>query len=480
MQENLREKYPEFTYESFTYSPVKNGLEIGFTFKLGNEIEFHPTLKINQISEQELQRVPHDVLDRLVFNLGMVEMLSYWKAAASPKIIIKPLGLNTIQKAWWYDLLVKGMGEFFYKNKIDFRGDDFVRITGRPFDFGTHQMVHPFAQGDKESVGRSPDYGTHQTVHPFVRDDKINSALVPVGGGKDSAVTLEVMKKFGMKYTAFALNPIPATLEMVKLNNCDLITAEREIDPTLIRLNHEGFYNGHTPFSAYLAFLSLIVAVLKDDNMIVLSNEQSSNQPTAKYLDTAINHQYSKTYEFEQKFREYVNQYLVADISYFSLLRPLGEIQISKIFAKFPEYFPIFISCNRGGKENRWCGECAKCLSTFILLAPFIELGKLELIFKKNLFTDINLAPILDALVKNDLDRPFECVGTREEIITAIYLIIQKSTTPFAPLLTYARDDLLVNKFNMNENEVNKLLGEFHQNNFVLEELGEILELFIS
>src|SRR5262249_36602289 len=161
-------------------------------------------------------------------------------------------------------------------------------------------------------------------------------------------------------------------------------------------------------------------AVLSNTSMIAVSNEESSNEKTTTYLGHEINHQYSKSYEFEKKFRVYVQQYISSQISYFSFLRPLGELQIAKLFSKMEKYFPIIRSCNRGQTTNTWCCECAKCLSTFILLYPFLG-EKIQKIFPENLFEKESLVPILQSLIDPQIVRPFECVGTREEMIVGLY-----------------------------------------------------------
>jgi hypothetical protein len=72
------------------------------------------------------------------------------------------------------------------------------------------------------------------------------------------------------------------------------------------------------------------MAYLTNRKYIVLSNEGSANEPTV--IGTNINHQYSKTYEFECDFYQYTKKYFNIDIKYFSLLRPIKEIQIAYLF----------------------------------------------------------------------------------------------------------------------------------------------------
>src|SRR5204862_4005846 len=105
-------------------------------------------------------------------------------------------------------------------------------------------------------------------------------------------------------------------------------------------------YNGHVPFSTHMAFISLFTAMLYDYRYTIFANEESANYGSVTYLGREINHQWSKSLEFELLFQEYVKQFLTPDISYFSILRPFSEIAIAKRFVQYQQYFPVFSSCN--------------------------------------------------------------------------------------------------------------------------------------
>ena len=222
----------------------------------------------------------------------------------------------------------------------------------------------------------------------------------------------------------------------MKLAGCKKpVVAERKIDKLLLNLNRKGFLNGHTPFSAYLAFLTTLVASLFGQKYIALSNEKSSNEGNVKYLGRTINHQWSKSFEFEIKFRKYSEKYLTEAVEYFSFLRPLYEIQIAEIFSRYPKYFPVFLSCNEAYKTasgtkkpaKKWCGKCSKCLFVFMVLYPFLKKKEILKIFGKNLFQDKKLLPLLQQLIGERGFKPFECVGTRSECRKALKLGLKKA-----------------------------------------------------
>jgi hypothetical protein len=398
----LRRQYHSLAYESYKYTRAGNHLVIEFTFNLADRYLFRPMLKVplqfNHIQETPSVNLSASVLDNLVFHIGMIELVSYWKAACPSKIIIKPFSLGEQQLLWWKKLYYLGLGEFFYMNSIQVPFEDYVTLSS-----DSPKETRSFSFAPK------PSY------------------LIPVGGGKDSAVTLELLSRIDMNCIPFVINPQAATDGTIRASGISpekTITFQRKIHPRLLSLNEKGYLNGHTPFSALLAFSSLLGAYLAGYSNIALSNESSANEPTVP--GTSINHQYSKSFEFEEDFRQYVGEYISPDFNYFSFLRPLSELQIARIFSAYPKYFNDFRSCNAGTSTNSWCGKCAKCLFTYIILSPFLDVTVLQDIFNKDLFSDETLSPVFDELTGIDMNKPFDCVGTTDEVNVALTAAIKK------------------------------------------------------
>jgi hypothetical protein len=446
----LRKKHPIFLYENFNYKQEGNSLIIFFSFKIYPDIEFNPKITIENIDNKIFSKLDSGVLDNFIFNLGLIEMISYWKATCSPKIEIKAGSLNQQQKIWWENLLIKGLGEFFYQNKINFKQEKFIEIES--------ESSNKFLK----------DISQHQALY-----------LILNSGGRDSAVTLEVLRELKKEGTILMLNPTLSSQELASLSQIgNNITVTREIDSRLLELNSKGYLNGHTPFSAYLAFLSLLCALILNHEFIIVSNERSANEENVEFLGEKINHQYSKSFEFEKEFREYVGTNLSGNIKYLSLLRPLYEFQISKIFSNYPKYFSAFKSCNKAQKDNTWCGECPKCLSTYITLYPFINAEQSIKIFHKDLYASKELADLLLHITGVKLPKPFECVGTYEELQEGLRLSIKKlegNNQPLPFLLRYAKEKVL------NENYTqSKILTSWNQNNFLPNDLAQTLKAKIA
>ena len=355
----------------------------------------------------------------MIFSLGMVELISYWKIACPPTVTVEAGRLNQDQIDWWKDLYFNGLGEFFYVNGIKEADPNHfmdIRCVGQHETQCAGQLKAPCTDQYKE---RHEECGV-ETV------GKGNGVLVPIGGGKDSAVTLELLRLAGKPVCAYIINPRGATIhttEVAGLDAAHVISAKRTLDSNMLELNCQGYLNGHTPFSALVAFSGIIAARMHGLTMVALSNESSANESTVQ--GSTVNHQYSKSFKFEEDFHYYQTTYLKGSAYYFSMLRPLSEFQIARFFAGQKQYHGIFRSCNAGSKTDSWCGHCPKCLFVYLILSPFLKPQEVRDIFGRNMLDDWDMKETLDQLIGIEEEKPFECVGSRDEINTAIVLTIK-------------------------------------------------------
>lgn len=419
----LRNKYDTFIYDSYEIEELENTTKITYNFIVPSLTQYKPTLEVKKFKIDSFTK-------NLIFHIGLVELVSYWKATCSKNVIIKAGYINKEQIEFFKKLYFYGLGELFYTNGITPNYDDFINIKCEL----------------KEQNIEIPNYVG-------------NGNLIPIGGGKDSNVTLEIMKSDFEDNLCFIINPKQVTLSCAQTagySNEKIVTVKRTIDKNLIELNKQGFINGHTPFSALVAFLSYFNAYITGKKYILLSNESSANESNVD--GTKINHQYSKTYEFECDFNEYTKKYFKIDIKYFSLLRPLSEYQIAMLFSNYEKYHKIFKSCNVGSKKEpwHWCCSCPKCLFVYIILSPFLYKEKLIEIFGEDLFEKEDLLDTFIELTGYGKTKPFECVGTYEEVRYAITKTISKlDKQPY--LLKYYKEHFELENLNKNlENKYNR------------------------
>jgi len=352
--------------------------------------------------------VDADKLSSILRDLHLILGISYWKVFC-PKEIIIPYSLTEDQVKFWNTVYTKGLGEFFYMNKIDFH---------KLIDFGGCQTSNHFAS--RALAGKKARQASAKS-------------LVGIGGGKDSIVMIEMLKKQKKNITGYVLKNKNADFaiqkKVLELMRIDYLVIEREMDKKLFELNKKpGSFNGHVPISAIYAFIGLFLAMIYGFSEVILAQEKSANEGNVKYLGETINHQWSKSEEFEQMLQRYVKRFVTPEITINSVIRKYSELEIIKEFAKREKYFSVFSSCNKNYKINNktdklWCGQCPKCAFVFLGLAAYLPKDKVLAIFGKNLLNDPNLLSIYQDLLGIGKNKPFECVGTASEVKEAFRLV---------------------------------------------------------
>lgn len=393
--------YEKFIFQSHHFDPETG--EISLVYRLENSeedfIEFEEKLKI------PAENIRLNAVGQSLLALHLAGGASYYKTCCPKQIEVRSGILNDEQAAFWTDVYENGLGEFFYRNEIDFRG-----LVSFPVQNPGTPVFH---QSDRPSTGRT---------------------LIPVGGGKDSVVTIELLRKDETKdITLLRMGSHPLIDELVSISGLPCITVERSLDPKLFELNEQGALNGHVPISAYLSCVATIVAEAIGFDEIVMSNEKSASSGNVQYLGKEINHQWSKSDAFEIAFNDYIRQYINKNLRYYSRLRALSELQIAEEFCKFPQYFDCVTSCNTNWKilsqkstSDRWCGTCPKCTFVFALLAANLSKDTVLRIFGKNIFEDASTEQMYKRLLGEEGFKPFECVGTPEETSEAFAKIKQR------------------------------------------------------
>lgn len=248
-------------------------------------------------------------------------------------------------------------------------------------------------------------------------------ALVPIGGGKDSALVAELVPDGVL----FAVNPVGAHERLAQALGRELIGARRTLDPQLRELVAQGAPNGHVPVTAITSAISVLVATALGLGDVLMGIERSADEPTVITPDgVAVNHQFSKSWAAEQLLRE---AFLPTGVRYLSLLRPLSELGIGAAVAR-RGLAPHIVSCNRvftvwssttASREQRPCGTCAKCLFTALMVAPSSAPDEVAAQYGSALLDDPDHLAGVQALWSDE--KPFDCVGERLESAAAVTLL---------------------------------------------------------
>jgi hypothetical protein len=450
-------KYKNFVFESYNFDRASGRLSLKYSLDEG--IQFEEIMQFD-LAGVQWEQVDKESLERALRAFHLMAGVSYYKAYCPNKMTVKTGELNEQQAEFWNNLYTKGLGEFFYQNQIKF--DGLVNFPSK---------VQAVAEG---AVG---------AVKEVKFSDK---ALLPIGGGKDSLVSAEILMSGGIDFDLFSLrdsDPIRETAEILRKKR---LIVGRQISPKLLELNAEGALNGHVPITAYISFLLVVCAIIYDYKNIVLSLEKSANFGQIYYGGIDINHQYSKSEQFEKDFNEYVQKNIVRGLNYFSLLRGMYEIKIAEIFAKsvnLEKYLPSFASCNKNFKldgskpKTRWCGECPKCVFVWTILSPFLEKSVLVKVFGKDLYADEKLLEVFEELLGLRNIKPFECVGTPEEMQLAL-LKVRAGGKYQGEVILEMFEEKVLKQLKLNEATLAKQTMQIEKSAFIPEDLEKLLEKY--
>ncbi len=334
--------------------------------------------------------------DRALLHLHIAAGTSYYKTAAPSEVLVEDDALSPAELDFHHHLYDEGLREFALTNGLAVPRT----VTIRP--------QHAW-HGGKQLPAEPPGRGL----------------LVPIGGGKDSMVLIEAVRHLGPRL--FAVNPHPLVVELASRTGLELVVVRRRLDPGLSALNESGALNGHVPVTAIVSLIAVVGAFVYGYDTIAMAVERSASEATVSVDGVPVNHQYTKSLEFEQLLSALVAGSISPGITYGSALRPYSELAIARTFAGLTGYHDAFCSCNTVFRQTapagqRWCGNCPKCRFVGLMLSPFLGREELTAIIGTDMFADPAQVHGFAALM-SDEDKPFECVGERGESAAALRLL---------------------------------------------------------
>jgi len=371
-------------------------------------------------------------VERALRLLHLVAGVSYYKAAVPEEIGIESYDIDAGTAALLATIYENGLGEFAWRNGLQLRG----RIRFPHAAEGESLLPHA-VEGALSADEGAPALGLR------------SHALVAIGGGKDSLVSIEALRAAGVEQTVAWIGGSQLIRACAERTGLPTMAIGRQLAPQLFDYNRQGAWNGHIPVTAVNSAILALAALLHGVDQVVFSNERSASYGSRIVaedgsLAAEVNHQWSKGWEFEQAFGDHLQRHVAADLHYYSLLRPLSELAVARQFARSGRYDAHFSSCNRNfhilGERpvSRWCGVCPKCHFVFLALAPFMSKPRLVGILGRNLLDDPAQADGFDALLEYRNHKPFECVGEGRESRAAMAALAQRPEW---------REDALVQRF---------------------------------
>jgi UDP-N-acetyl-alpha-D-muramoyl-L-alanyl-L-glutamate epimerase len=387
--------------------------EVRLRYRLDDEVAFCERIAVPGADPAAWE---HPAVAECVRLLHLLAGVSYYKAAAPPRIDLGPTPLREGERAFLRGFYLDGLGEYAYVNGLDLSGLDIVGGV---------------------DAGPVPAW----PVAPLERP------LIPFGGGMDSIVTVEALRGAADDPALFIMGRRGTRYEAIEdaaaVADLPIVRADQTLDPQILRSAELGFRNGHVPITGVLSMMALLVAALHGRGAVVMSNEWSASIGNLEVGGRTVNHQYSKSWAFEEALRGALAGAFDPAPEYFSYLRPYSELWIARRFAELTRYHRVFRSCNRAfhidpaARLDRWCGRCDKCAFIDLILAPYLPAAELDAIFSgEEPLANPALAPAFRSLLGTSSDRkPFECVGEEEECRIAALLAAQRDDRADAALL---------------------------------------------
>jgi UDP-N-acetyl-alpha-D-muramoyl-L-alanyl-L-glutamate epimerase len=367
--------------------------EVTYRYSTGGR-EFVNRVTLSCCSKEQLERVAPEVVARILDGVGLIFTIYCFSLADFAAVHVESRSFPASSRPFWEDFAYGALGEFRFVNGLDPRRR--VKFVG----------------------------GSADEMLPPPRIDTPPRLLLLNGGGKDSVVSLELLKAMRVPFDVFSVDPNPTRDGIIALSgDRESLHVEVKIDPSI--QSHSRYPWWPEAAGALVCFLAQIPAVVHGYRYVALGNEHSADFGNVRYRGIEINHQYDKSSEFEKNFDEYIQSFVVQGIHTFSLLRPLYDLRIAEIFTRFERYFPVFVSCNNGIKDGVWCKRCPKCAFVYVALRSFLDEEPLRRIFGEDLLQHARIRRHILDMVAGRV-RPWECIGTKDECRLALRLTLDR------------------------------------------------------
>lgn len=393
---------------SFTFGTYRIDTErsvASFTYKVafanGKEETYTDRLYFKEVTPEQWQSVPKRVLEPTLQALLLMLGINYWTVYPTKNMRIEGFTLTREQAQFWDALYLNGLGEYFYRMKMDF-----------------HDLI-------------AFPYEASATASAPERFERPHRALLLNGAGKDSIVSAEILKVSGIPFDFFAFGPSLAHERVAALVGAKTIVVNRRRDPRINIARALNRVSSAYPSVSTFTFTATLLAELLGYDSIIFSNERSADIGNLSFRGLAVNHQWCKSSEAERLTNDYIQRYITPDIQTSSLLRQYSELEIVRRFVGYPQYLRVVTSCNsyfcysrleqRFMRTPYWCKECPKCMFLFACFAAFLPKKEVVSIFGTDLYARRGRLPLIRQILGLEGFKPLDCVGEPEEMILAMH-----------------------------------------------------------
>ena len=262
------------------------------------------------------------------------------------------------------------------------------------------------------------------------------------GGGKDSLVAIKLLERAGIAYSAFIYSSSiygTAGLQHELIHRLldygspvkrhQLWIYDDFMDSPILDLYPQYGVKGLLASEITSSIFGVLPLVLQHGyRYITLANERSADIGNLIWEKTGedVNHQWTKSLAAELLINRYLQSELIANSSYFSILKPVYDVLIFNLLRRDLECVPHTHSCNI---RKPWCGRCPKCAYVWVSYMAYLPVDLVNSIFKQNLFNVPENCGWFRQMLGLEDQTPFECIGQVPETRLAFELCRRKGLT---------------------------------------------------
>lgn len=266
--------------------------------------------------------------------------------------------------------------------------------------------------------------------------------LLFCGGGKDSLLAMKLLERSDIQYDVYSYShnvygnaePQHALIEQLLQHTQHQkqhkhwvydVFLDAPVPHLATEYNIKKVTSCETPSSLF----GVLPVVLQEGyEYLVLAHEKSADFGNLIWEITQeeINHQWGKSFEAEKLLSDYVQNELITNVHYFSLLKPFYDPFIFFLLRNHLTALQDAHSCNL---KKPWCYKCPKCAYVLTHYLAYFGAESVQKWIEMPIFDLEENQLWFRQLLGLEAHTPFECVGQADEMRLAMSLCHQKSYT---------------------------------------------------
>jgi hypothetical protein len=378
----------ELVFDGWVYSYP----EVRFRYRAGSAV-YESWIVLEGLTPEAVRRIRPELLHRVFASIGLALAPYYFRLTDYAAVRIDCSDIPEEAFSFFERYFQHGLAEFRYRRGLN--------------------PIRPIRVYSSEPCNSGRPF-------PVAGD----GVLMLNGGGKDTVVMAELLKSTGLRLGWCVINSSPAHQKVSDISGVkDVVSLRFARDKTVTKAAR--YRAGHIPYSGVYMWMGLLAGLAQGFRYVTTGNEYSASFGNLQFKGVDVNHQHTKSFEYEREFASLIENNYATGIQSFSALRPFHDIGLAAMASRLSAYFGAFSSCNRA---KEWCGQCEKCAWTYLALAAFLEDDVLVEIFGTDFLQGANTRRHLLQLAAGAI-KPWECVGTQEETRLALSLYLARRPT---------------------------------------------------